>query len=332
MKKVALVVFASSESSSQALALLACAACLKPQETELWLVNSSVDDAFAERAFLPVDAVCHIAAEGPKLVRSAEEWMPALLHVYKQRQPQAILFYATLAGNELATRTGLRTGGSSMLEISSVLPGDVSLEKKSLTVHRAAYGSNLTASFELRAEPYVLSIAKGAFDPLPLQDPKEALKKSPRRLIFTEKLPDAAWHTALSLQTEEAEEGLETAEVIVAGGRGVGQKENMEWMRELAALLNGKLGGTRPTVLDGWLKHKDLIGASGNVVRPKLCLTMGVSGAGPFMAGVEKAEVLVAVNNDPKSLIFKYCDLGLVEDCNAVARELKHLLAQKDKE
>jgi electron transfer flavoprotein alpha subunit len=100
-------------------------------------------------------------------------------------------------------------------------------------------------------------------------------------------------------------------------------------MRRLAELMGGRLGGTRPAVLDAWLKHKDLVGASGNLIRPKLCLAMGVSGSGPFMAGVEKSGVLAAVNNDPDALIFKYCDVGVVEDCNAVASELQNIIEHK---
>jgi electron transfer flavoprotein alpha subunit len=244
--------------------------------------------------------------------------MPALTRLYRRRRPQAVLFCSDLAGNELAVRLGVRVEGSCVTEVSSC---SMSVSTEVLTVERGAYGSNLTARFDLTG-PWVLSVAKGAFEPT--QE-----KGTPERIFLVETLSDAFWHRELELRTEEAEEGIETAEVVVIGGRGVGNRENMERMRSLAELMDGKLGGTRPAVLDGWLKHKDLVGASGNLIRPSLCLAMGASGAGPFMAGVEKSGVLVAVNHDPNALIFKYCDVGVVEDCNSVASELQRIMKIK---
>ena len=315
--KLAVAAFASQKMQkmmSQTRMLLACAAQLKPQKTELWLLGDD-DNLPGECGRLPVEAIYHIKPDNPQRIYLTGEWIPALMRLYDRHRPQAILFYDNIAGNELAVRVGVRTGGSFMTEAASVSRAD-----NGLVVSRSAYGSNLTAAFELNTEPYVISIAKGAYDPIHEEG-------KPEWFISAESISEAGRQTDLLLHKgEAAEDGLEAAQVVVAGGRGLGNKENMERLRRLAALLNGRLGGTRPAVLDGWLKHKYLIGASGNVVRPKLCLAMGVSGAGPFMAGVEKSERLVAVNNDPDALIFKYCDIGIVEDCRAVARELEQIL------
>jgi electron transfer flavoprotein alpha subunit len=325
--KVAVVAFATQKSLGRVRELLACAARFARGEspsslqTELWLLDGGAPAEACERLdetlFLPVDAILRVVLEEPRLC-SAEEWMPVLTNLYRQRRPQAVLFYSDLAGNELAVRLGVRVEGSCMTEVSSV---DV-LTEDALAVERAAYGSNLTASFELKGCPWMLSVAKGAFEAV-----KE--KGTPEEIVSMERLSDASWHKELRLRTEEAEEGIETAGVAVIGGRGVGNRDNMERMRRLAELMDGKLGGTRPAVLDAWLKHKDLVGASGNLIRPRLCLAMGVSGAGPFMAGVEKSGMLVAVNNDPDALIFKYCDVGVVEDCNVVASELQAIIKQR---
>ncbi|MDR1978911.1 MAG: FAD-binding protein [Synergistaceae bacterium] len=348
--KIAVAAFASRKGYAQARELLTCAAHFASLETELWLLgrespnenlaaenpfheslsheslsvenlspeNLSVENFSPENFSLPVDVVCQVVFEEPRLC-STEEWMPALMRLYERSRPQAILFYADLAGNELAVRLAARIEGSCATEALSLSMTDV------LTVGRAAYGSNLTAQFDLQAQPWVLSVAQGAFEPINIKE-----KRTPERIVSVERLLDAPWHTELRLRPEKAEEGIETAEVVVVGGRGVGHRQHIEQLRRLAESMGGKLGGTRPAVLDGWLRHKDLIGASGNVVRPKLCLAMGVSGSGPFMAGVEKSDVLAAVNNDPDALIFKYCDVGVVEDCNAVAQELERIISKSN--
>jgi electron transfer flavoprotein alpha subunit len=314
--KIAVAAFASRKGLGRVRELLTCAAGFpEPRRTQLWLLDGGADQRLLDETLsLPADTVCHVTLQEPRLC-SAEEWMPALTRLYQGRQPQAVLFCSDLAGNELAVRLAARIEGSCATGVSSL---SMDTSTNVLTIDRAAYGSNLTARFDLKG-PWVLSVAKGAFEPT-------QGKGSPEKVVVTETLPDAPWHKDLELRTEEAEEGVETAEVVVIGGRGVGNRENMEKMRRLAQLMDGKLGGTRPTVLDAWLKHKDLVGTSGSLIRPKLCLAMGVSGAGPFMAGVEKSGVLVAVNNDPDALIFKYCDVGVVEDCNALASELQRIL------
>ena len=164
-------------------------------------------------------------------------------------------------------RFGVRTGGSFMTEVT-----EAALEENGLTVTRPAYGSNLKAVFALKTEPYVLSTAKGAFAPLAVAslEKEEENPVLPEWVVLNERIPDPTWRVGLCLHWEETEAGFETARIVVAGGRGVGGVENMERLRRIAALLGGKLGGTRPAVLDGWLRHKDLIGASGTRVPTKI--------------------------------------------------------------
>ena len=118
------------------------------------------------------------------------------------------------------------------------------------------------------------------------------------------------------------QEGLRSAQVLLAAGRGVGSREGTVLLEELAAAMGGQLGGTRPVVLDGWLPMERMIGASAAMLRPKLCLVMGASGAAPFAVGVEKSDLLVGVNTDPEALLFQYCDVGLVADWKETAQGL----------
>ncbi|MDR2528447.1 MAG: FAD-binding protein [Synergistaceae bacterium] len=334
--KVAVVAFAPRELPNflvQARSLLTCAACFAPQQVELWLLGD-LDENTEKNISLSVDAVCQVAPGELGRVYTAEEWIPALERLYRLRRPQVVLFHGNLSGSELTVRLGVRLGGSFMTEITEVAFEENGVTQNGVAqngvaVARSVYGANLKAVFALNTEPYVLSTAKGAFTLLASAPfgKKQENAILPEWVVLNERMP--AWRVGPRLHWEETETGFETARIVVAGGRGVGGVENMERLRRIAALLGGKLGGTRPAVLDGWLRHKDLIGASGNVTQPKLCLSMGASGSGPFMAGVEKSRILAAVNSDPDALIFKYSDFGVVDDCNAVAQELERLLTEE---
>jgi len=120
---------------------------------------------------------------------------------------------------------------------------------------------------------------------------------------------------------------LEDAEVVVAGGRGVKNADGFHSARELAMMLGGEVGATRPAVDAHWTSHDNLIGQTGKSIKPRLLITCGTSGAIQYTAGIKEAETIVAVNQDLHAPIFKIADLGIVADANAVLpmliREIK---------
>ena len=108
---------------------------------------------------------------------------------------------------------------------------------------------------------------------------------------------------------------LESAHTVVAGGAGAGDCTGWKQIAELARVLNAGLGSTRPAVDAGWTGIETMIGQSGKMVKPDLYIGVGLSGEQQHMVGVIGAKVMVAINNDPKSLVFKRVDLGIIADC-----------------
>jgi hypothetical protein len=92
---------------------------------------------------------------------------------------------------------------------------------------------------------------------------------------------------------------------------------------QLGEMLGAGVGGTRPAVLNGWLPMDRMIGYSGTSVKAKLCITFGSSGSTPFLHGIERSELLVAINADAEAPIFDHCDIGIIGDCIAAIEELK---------
>lgn len=107
---------------------------------------------------------------------------------------------------------------------------------------------------------------------------------------------------------------VEGAVIVVTGGRGMKETEGVELVRELCDSLGAAMGGTRPAIENGWVEQENLIGASGKTVSPKLFISIGANGATHYTAGFDKADYVLAIDNNPKAPIFQVCDLGIVDD------------------
>jgi electron transfer flavoprotein alpha subunit len=132
-----------------------------------------------------------------------------------------------------------------------------------------------------------------------------------------------------SLGLSKASKGdvdLASASIIVAGGRGLKQKENFSLISELADALGGAVGASRPVVDAEWLPREYQIGSSGQTVSPKLYVAVGISGAIQHLVGMQNARCIVAINKDPEAPIFKVAHYGIVDDLFKVVPALTKLV------
>ena len=111
---------------------------------------------------------------------------------------------------------------------------------------------------------------------------------------------------------------LEDAKVIVTGGRGIGSEENLGLCKELAEVLGGAVGGTRPVIENGWLPRVQQVGQSGKIVAPELYIACGVSGATQHISGMSGSKYIIAINKDEEAPIFSIADLGIVGDVKKI--------------
>jgi electron transfer flavoprotein alpha subunit len=140
----------------------------------------------------------------------------------------------------------------------------------------------------------------------------------------------AAHSTAVKLVGQDAAESggvnIEDADVIVAGGRGLGAPENFTLAEELAQSLGGAVGATRAVVDAGWYPYSAQIGQTGKTVSPKLYVALGISGAIQHKVGMQSSGTIVAINKDANAPIFEFSDLGVVGDVHAIVPKLTELI------
>ena len=112
------------------------------------------------------------------------------------------------------------------------------------------------------------------------------------------------------------------ADIIISGGRGLKKPDDFSLLAELADLVGGVVGSSRPLVDEGWIGREHQVGFSGNTVKPKFYIACGISGSAQHMAGMRGADVIVAINTDPSAPIFRIADYGIVGDLYEVVPRL----------
>lgn len=129
---------------------------------------------------------------------------------------------------------------------------------------------------------------------------------------------------------QERGNGLEESAVLVAGGRGIGGRTGMDSLRQLAEAMGGRLGVSRPAAMNAWAPMEELIGVSGSMVQPQICIAAGISGAAAFYAGIEKSKWITAVNKDAKAPIMKMADVAVETDYALFIEELERLIKSEN--
>lgn len=258
-----------------------------------------------------------LVADHPEL--AAYRTLPyaaVLADLITAHQPSIVLFGATSQGRDLAPRLAarLRTG----LTADCL---DLSLNEDGLLVQtKPSYGDNVMVDIVIPAHRPQMATVRPHVFPLPEQDG--------RRRGRVEEIPvhlDAATLTTRVrevLAEVQPASRLEEAEVVVAGGRGMGSKENFGLLYQLAEALGGVVGATRPPVDEGWIDAAYQIGQSGKTIAPKLYIACGISGAVQHTVGMEKAKVVVAINKDAGAPIFNFATFGIVGDVREVVPAL----------
>ncbi len=235
--------------------------------------------------------------------------------VVRQLAPHLVLMGHTYQAVDLAPRLATMLGRGLAANCVDALVVDGRL----VFVRPVFGGKLLRRAAPIGDPPYFLSLQQGAFR---VQDPAPG-ETSRVADVRIEPFSESVARRALRVIREAQDRvDLTKAEIIVAGGRGLGSKENFQVILELARGLGGAVGATRPVVDGGWLPKEHQIGVSGQTVAPKLYVACGISGSHQHVVGMTGARCVVAINKDPDAPIFNVARYGIVGDVFQVVPSL----------
>ena len=245
----------------------------------------------------------------------ADAWLPDLEALSSEVAPVAILMPDTNVGADLAPRLAFRLG-------SSAATGCVDVDAEDLCFTRPCYGGIAREQVSFRSTPAIATIKAKSFDALPCDDTRSGAVIARDAVVTLDRI-----RTRVVERDTERAAGvrLENANVIVAGGRGIGGPDGFADAKELADVLDGAVGASRVACDLGWCPPGYQIGLSGKTVAPDLYIALGISGAGQHMAGCGNAKTIVAINTDEDADIFASARFGVVGDCREI---LPHLVEE----
>lgn len=252
-----------------------------------------------------------------------------LIHAHK---PQIVLYGATIAGRDLAPRVASAIKAGLTADCTDLQIGDHTTAKEK-EVHknllfqiRPAFGGNIIATIiNFDRWPQMATVREGVM-PMPTPDVGH------QGVIVTEKVSLDAEFLPLTIIDEHKRQkkvDLKAARVIVAGGAGVGSKDNFKLIWNLANCLGAAPGATRAAVDLGFIDHDHQVGQTGTTVRPSLYIAVGISGAIQHQAGMSESQKIIAINNDPDAPIFQVAHYKIIGDLNEVVPKMIKAIKEK---
>ncbi len=279
----------------------------------------------ARSAFTYGADVAYIVADPILADYRNEPYTKAMTDLVNRYQPEILLLGATTLGRDLAgsVATTLLTGLTADCTGLAIDP-----DNRGLLATRPTFGGSLLCTIQtLNYRPQMATIR-----PRVMAMPDAVPERSGR--IVAENLQmqeDDIIAKVLAFIPDDAQEQaqLAYADIIVAGGRGLGKAENFRLIWDLAAVLGAEVGGSRPVTHAGWLPADRQVGQSGKTVRPKLYIAAGISGAIQHRVGMEASDVIIAINTDPHAPIFDFATYGIVGDAVQILPPLTDALRSR---
>ena len=245
--------------------------------------------------------------------------------IIKQVMPQILILGQTSTGRDLAPRLAFRLETTAAMDCVELA---IDADSKLMRQTRPVYGGNAQAIITNETYPQIATVRAKAMSPL-----ERDTSRKGEVITIEAGLDPSAIRTKVLEKVSEEVEGikLEDAAAVVSGGRGIGSAEGFKQLEELARILKGAVGATRPPCDNGWVPDGWQVGLTGKIVTPDLYIAVALSGSSQHISGCSGSKNIIAINKDPEANIFKEARFGVVGDWKKVLpafiEKVKELLA-----
>ncbi|OSS42159.1 Electron transfer flavoprotein, alpha subunit [Desulfurella amilsii] len=251
-----------------------------------------------------------------------EPWRNAIVYLIDKYKPEVALIGATTLGRDLAGTVATKLSAGLTADTTAL---DIDPSNKNLLMTRPTFGGNLMATiFCPDNRPQMSTVRPGVFKAVKNQTTPEVIKD---KYDITE--DQVVKKIIEKVQTGEEKVNLSFYEVIVSGGKGMGKKENLKLLEDLANVLSGTWAVSRKVVQAGWAPQSRQVGQTGQTVHPKIYIAAGISGAVQHVAGMKSSDIIIAINTDPQAPIFEVATYGIVGDCLQILPKMAEMFKQK---
>ena len=275
--------------------------------------------AIAPRAGAFGAARVHVADDASLEAPLPQPRVDVIAKLVRDNRYDTVLFGQSVLGADVAAALAARLDAGLNWDLVDLVEQDGKLVGK-----RPALQDTVYVDVGWKSEPRIALFRSGAFDP------KEAVGEAQVEDAAVEVQEFSKAATMVEQAHAESEgPSIEDAQVIVAGGRGLGGPENFKLVEELARALGGAVGATRAVVDAGWYPYATQVGQTGKSVSPKLYVAVGISGAIQHKVGMQSSGTIVAINKDGNAPIFEFCDFGVVGDLHEIVPKLTELVQQR---
>ncbi|WP_026894469.1 electron transfer flavoprotein subunit alpha/FixB family protein [Clostridiisalibacter paucivorans] len=282
------------------------------------LLGDKVDDLAKELLAYGADNVIYV--EDEKLAHyTTDGYTKAICELVNERKPEAMFIGATFVGRDLGPRLAARLSTGLTADCTAL---DVEEETGHLMMTRPAFGGNLMATIMCTEHrPQMSTVRPGVFTKLQRDESRIDDNKIEK---VSSKLTEDDLKVKILEVIKESKDlvDISEAQIIVAGGRGVGSKENFKILEDLADAMGGTVAGSRAAIDNGWIDHELQVGQTGKTVRPVVYIACGISGAIQHLAGMQDSDYIIAINKDSGASIMSVADVGLVGDLNKIVPEM----------
>ncbi|KKL68838.1 hypothetical protein LCGC14_2120990, partial [marine sediment metagenome] len=277
----------------------------------LVILGADFDDKLGELKQYGMDEIIYVKSPLLKDYYS-DFYVKSITELVIDNKPEIILIGATPTGRDFAPRVAKKLNAGLTADCTGL---DINLVTRNLLQTRPTFGGNIMATIITpSSRPQMATVRPGIFKRIHREKPNVQIRKI--HFEFTEK--DSVSKIVKVINKERTHVNLEEAEIIIAGGRGVGSKEGFKIIEALAETLGAELAGSRITVELDWLDADRQVGQTGKTVSPKLYIACGISGAIQHVVGMQNAEIIVAINKDPNASIFNIAHYGIIGDLHEV--------------
>ncbi len=291
------------------------------QELSTLLIGSEVSGCAQEAIAYGSDKV-YVVEDTLLKDYQADSYVAASEKAVKEINPFILLLGQTEIGSDIAARLAFRLETAAVLDCINL---EIDADSKRLLQTKPVYGGNAQAIYVTDTDPQIATVRAKSMTPLA----KDESRKGEVINVGVE-LDASAIRTKVLDKVIEEVEGvkLEDAAVIVTGGRGIGGEEGFKQLEELAKLMKGAVGASRPACDNGWMPDKAQVGLTGKIVTPDLYIAVGVSGASQHMAGCSGSKTIVAINKDSEANIFRMAHYGVVGDWKKILPAFKEKIKE----